>query len=239
MKQPIIGLTPAFDGENSRSYLSTSYIAAIQNAGGIPVTLPLMGTEEQYEQLAALCDGFLFTGGPDAAPGMFGEDTWFKCGAVSPIRDDMEARLFKIAYKSGKPIIGICRGIQIINICLGGTIYQDIMTQYHRENGEMPLKHRQTEAGIYPTHKDYAAPGSFFEETFGSEFAVNTFHHQAVKDVAPGCVAEVTSEDGLIEGISDPRYGFLHATQWHPEMMFPQCEGARKFFKAFVDACRK
>lgn len=121
--KPIIGITPSHNTENDDTSLRPTYPRAIRAAGGLTILLPLEGTDEDWRQLAAMCDGFLFSGGPDLHPFLFGDETHSACGNVSPVRDSMEIRLLKAAMELKKPILGICRGIQLLNVALGGTIY--------------------------------------------------------------------------------------------------------------------
>lgn len=117
--KPIIGITPSHNTENDDTSLRPTYPRAIRAAGGLTILLPLEGTDEDWRQLAAMCDGFLFSGGPDLHPFLFGDETHSACGNVSPVRDSMEIRLLKAAMELKKPILGICRGIQLLNVALG------------------------------------------------------------------------------------------------------------------------
>ena len=124
MKKPLIGVTPSLDQETKDSTCRPTYLAAIRHAGGIPVILPLKAETEDLKQLVETLDGFLFTGGPDIHPFYFGEETHEKCGNVSPERDQMELSLLPLVMAAKKPVLGICRGIQLLNVGLGGTLYQ-------------------------------------------------------------------------------------------------------------------
>ena len=236
MKKPVIGLTPSItDGALS---LPQTYLLAIENAGGLPVVLPHTASSETAEALTQLCDGMVFTGGPDVDPHLYGEAPWFKLGSLTPARDTTDPLFFRAAYKAGKPILGICRGIQLVNACMGGTLYQDLGTQFPRDNGEI-LKHRQNEDGYLKTHEVIAEEGSVIAKCYGAtRFGVNTFHHQAVKVPAPGMKVTARATDGVIEGLEKPDYGFLVCVQWHPEWLQLHCEGSKNLFKALVDACR-
>ena len=139
MKKPLIAITPSHNTENDDISMRPTYLRAVAAAGGLPVVLPLEGTEEDIAQYVDTCDGFLFSGGPDLHPFLFGEDTHQNCGNVSAARDTMEQQLFKLAFKARKPILGICRGIQEINVFLGGDIYQDLPSQYE---AAFPIAHR-------------------------------------------------------------------------------------------------
>ena len=237
MKKPVIGVTPSFDFKEKQLSLPLYYAIAIEEAGGLPIVLPHTGSAETAEGLAEVCDGFIFSGGPDIAPSIFGETPWVFLGDVSPHRDVTDTTYLHAALKTGKPIIAICRGIQLVNAVLGGTLYQDLGSQF--PNSEKLHKHRQTEERYVKTHEVTVPAGSVLEKAWGATtFRVNSFHHQAVKDPAPGFEVTAVSDDGVIEGLSNPSYGFFHMVQWHPEMMAPQDEGSKRFFRMFVDACR-
>ena len=149
MKKPVIGITPSHNTENDDISLRPTYLRAVQAAMAIPVVLPLEITQEDLGQLVHMCDGFLFSGGPDPHPFLFGEETQAHCGNASVARDTMELLLLKAAMAAGKPILGICRGAQIINVGLGGTIYQDIPSQTERSlplptNSRFPTRFHPT-----------------------------------------------------------------------------------------------
>ncbi len=137
MSKPLIGLTPGHNTETQDLFMRPAYLEALTAAGALPVVLPLDASPEDGTKLAQSFDGFLFTGGPDPHPFLFGEETHRNCGNISPRRDAMETALLSAVMKEGKPVLGICRGIQIINVALGGNIYQDIPSQYRppRESG--------------------------------------------------------------------------------------------------------
>ena len=236
MKKPLIGIT----SHNERTFTATNlkFVTAVQESGGIPVCLPLMANNDTVAAYAELCDGFLFTGGVDINPALYGEDPHYALEPTSPMRDVTDSKYFDAAYNSGKPILGVCRGIQQINVSLGGTLYQDLGIQYPRPEGVNLLEHSQKTPGYDPVHEVIAEEDSFIAEIYGgTRFAVNSFHHQAVKDVAPGCKVIARAVDGVIEAITKPGYGFLYGLQWHPEMMCTQHEEARRLFDAFVEAC--
>jgi len=236
MKKPLIGLTPSHDTKNDDVIMRPTYLGAIKAAGAIPVVLPLEASEEDLQQLVDTLDGFLFTGGPDVHPFLFGEETHINCGEVDVKRDSLEMALLPLVMKAKKPILGICRGIQSINIGLGGTIYQDIPSQFTRE---YPLVHRQPFYYDIPSHKVSITPGTRMADICKEPvIQVNSMHHQAVKNLAVGCVACAVASDGLIEAMEMPDYPYLVAVQWHPEYLWPKNQAAANLFKSFVEACR-
>lgn len=159
-RKPMIALTPNYNIDRMEPYMRPGYIRAIQHAGGIPVTLPLDNSQEDLEDIAREFDGFLFTGGPDVHPFFFGEQTQAHCGNVSPKRDTLEFALLKLVMKEKKPVLGICRGIQLLNISLGGDIYQDIPSQFRQE---FPVAHTQPFGYEIPSHTVEVVPGTLLE----------------------------------------------------------------------------
>lgn len=237
MKKPLIGLTPSHDTQTNDISMRPTYLGAIKAAGGIPVVLPLEASEEDLQQLVDTLDGFLFTGGPDLHPFLFGEETHIHCGEVSVKRDTLEMALLPLVMKAKKPLLGICRGIQSLNVGLGGTIYQDVPSQFTRD---YPLVHKQPFYYDIPSHTVNIIPGTRMADICGQPvIQVNSMHHQAVKDLAPGCIVSGTASDGLIEAIEMPEYPYLMAVQWHPEYLWPNNQAAANLFRSFIEACSK
>ena len=149
----------------------------------------------------------------------------------------MELALLKLVMEAQKPILGICRGIQLINVGLGGSLYQDIPSQV---KSDFPLAHRQTHAYKIPSHHVNVKEGSFLSRITGGclSLEVNSMHHQAIKQTAPGLEACAWASDGIIEAIEMPDYPFLLGVQWHPEYLWQDNKQAAALFEAFVDACR-
>lgn len=235
MKKPLIGITPAYNTTKMQYDLPPAYTNAVIKAGGIPVILPYTSDEEIMKQIADTCDGFLYSGGHDVAPWVYGEDPWYGLDVLAPLRDMTEVALFKPAFDSQKPILGICRGMQMVNCCLGGTLYQDLPTDYTKPQ---EINHVQTEKPVFPIHLVQVAAGSDFEKIVeDSEFNVNSFHHQAVKDIGKGLVVAANAPDGMVEALSLPGHPFLYLVQWHPEELYPQCKTSQKLFAKFIKAC--
>lgn len=235
MKKPIIGLTPSHNTENDDISMRPTYIRALEAAGALSLILPLEASKEDLAQLASLCQGFLFTGGPDPHPFLWGEETHKNCGPISVKRDQMELNLLTIAMEQKKPILGICRGAQILNIGLGGDIYQDISSQYR---SAFPIAHTQPLPYRYPSHhvdvKKNTLLASFGDDT---TISVNSCHHQAIRKLANGLVAGGVAPDGIVEEIELPDYPFFVGVQWHPEHLWETDRCARNLFQAFVRAC--
>lgn len=237
MKKKLIGLTPSHNTTNDDISMRPTYLRAIAAAGAIPVVLPLEADEEELRQLVDCLDGFLFAGGPDVHPFLFGEQTQAFCGEVSPARDHMELTLLPLVMAAGKPILGICRGIQVINISLGGTIYQDIPSQWNKDS-DFPIAHSQVFSYTLPAHRvDVTAGTRLAHIAQDTVLQVNSMHHQAVKDVAPGLIVCGHGPDGLIEAVEKPDYPYLLGVQWHPEYLREKDAAAMRIFQSFVDAC--
>ena len=237
MKKCMIGLTPSHNADSDEVFLRSTYMNAISAAGAIPVILPLEATPDDYRQIAETFDGFLFTGGPDLHPFLFGEETHPQCGSVSPKRDSMELALLPLVMQLRKPILGICRGIQTLNVGLGGTLYQDIPSQTVQK---IPISHKQPFHYTSPSHRVDILPDTrLMEICRKSVIHVNSMHHQAIKDLAPGLQASALDPNGLIEAAELPDYPYFIGVQWHPEFLWQQDPDAAALFLSFADACRQ
>lgn len=237
MKKPVICITPSHNTENDDLSLRPTYARAISAAGGLPIVMTLEAGQEDINQLVSLCDGFLFSGGPDPHPFLFGEDTQAHCGNVSLIRDRLELMLLKKAMEARKPILGICRGIQLINVALGGDIYQDIPSQ---TDSSFPIAHKQPFQYSCPSHHVAVAKDTLLAAMAEGqpELEVNSMHHQACRQTAPGLTASGYAPDGLIEALEMPDYPFLMGVQWHPEYLWQKDKAAANLFKQFIAACK-
>lgn len=234
MKKPLIALTPACDSTSSDLLMRPTYMRAIAAAGGLPIILPLETTREDLIQAVSTFDGFLFTGGPDVHPFHFQEETLHGCGSISELRDGMELELFKLAVRTNKPILGICRGIQVMNIAAGGDIYQDIHSQLQLEP---KLAHQQGAPYSMPAHLVTITENTLIHQILGSaRVRVNSMHHQTVRKVAPSFTAAGHSVDGLIEAIYMPDKEFVIGVQWHPEYLWEKDPAAARLFASFVRA---
>lgn len=252
MKKPLIGITPQYDYDRNRVWIGPNYLDAIRAAGGVPILLPLNIDKDELAVVANACDGFLFSGGPDISPFRFGEETIKQCGVIVPERDLMEENLFSLTMETDKPILGICRGIQVLNVFLGGTIYQDISTQFKPKwqfpittvdgaPGSLPniqLSHSQESGNTVLTHSINVEEDSLLYDIVSKDtIFVNSFHHQAIKDLAPSLKLAATSPDSLIEAVYLPEKPFFLGVQWHPEHLFRTSDDAFNLFKAFINAC--
>lgn len=237
--RPVIGLTHSIQLDEKKLYMPMSYSNVIREAGGTPVLLPINREDEVIEAYAALVDGVVFSGGDDIDPTVYGEDQLCACGDVCPLRDEFEIKLCRILLVKypEKPILGVCRGEQVLNVALGGTLYQDVKSQ-------LPgcIAHQQHQIAPYTSHSVTIDDGTKLHAIYGdTKIATNSFHHQAVKDIAPGLIITARAADGVIEGFEKPDHPYFIGVQWHPERLVEREENAahKQLFKSFVDACRK
>lgn len=234
MKKPIIGVTPLFDRERDSYWMLPGYLQGLEQAGAIPIVLPLTADVGDLSQLTQLCDGILFTGGQDVSPSLYGAERKAACGEVCAARDEMEQALLRLALEQDLPIFGICRGIQFLNAALGGTLYQDLPTEHPSRT-----QHHMTPPYDRAVHRVTLLPDTPLAELLGVQtMGVNSYHHQAVQDLAPELVEMARSEDGLVEAVCLPTKRFVWAVQWHPEFSFRVDAHSRKLFSAFVQAAQ-
>ncbi len=223
---PIIGLTVGLN-EEARVYdINRDYVDALVRAGATPVALPIVGDESTWEKMLAGMDGFVFTGGGDVDPALYNEEMLPFCGAPYAARDRQEWYLIRGALRLRKPFLGICRGMQVCNCVMGGTLYQDIAEQYSKE-----LRHPRGDIGRQYAHAAALVPGTRLHALIGADtISVNSRHHQGVKALAPGLVASAHAPDGLIEAF-DMADGFpAICVQWHPESLSDRYPEAQKLF---------
>ena len=231
MKQsPIIGVTPLWDAERKSVWMLPDYLDGIKAAGGIPVVLPLEMSEEDADRIVKTCDGFLFTGGQDVTPELYGAKN-DPSVISSPERDKLERLLLSKALTSDKAILGICRGLQFINVFLGGTLWQDLPSQHPSE-----IVHRQGKPYCVPTHK-VMLEGSLRTLLGKETIEVNTLHHQAAKDLGVDLIPMAVAPDGIIEAVQMAGKRFVWAVQWHPEYMFKTDPDSLAIFSFFVKHC--
>ena len=224
------GIRP--DGDTSRVRLTAAYVTALENAGLIPLIVPPLSNPDAASAVLDSVAGLVLTGGEDVDPARYGEKRHEKVLSVNPARDATEAALIQEAKERGTPVLAICRGIQILNVALGGTLVQDIATQCKTD-----ISHDEDTARDERSHEISVEPGSLIADAIGTEHArVNSFHHQSVKRVADGMRITARSPDGVIEGMeSTDKDWWVMAVQWHPEEMTESAEPwDRGLFKAFA-----
>lgn len=233
--RPVIGIT--LDSEEPGGYssfpwyaLRQNYCGAVAEAGGLPMALP--HEPELAEAYLARIDGLVVTGGAfDVDPALFGAGTRHATVKLKTRRTQFELAVLRGALERGMPILGICGGQQLLNVVLGGTLIQHIPDEIAD-----CLAHEQSNPRDEPGHEVELVAGSRLAAIAGtSRIAVNSSHHQAVKQVAPGCIADAIAPDGVVEGIEDPRRRFCIGVQWHPEFTLSPADAA--LYRAFIEAC--
>lgn len=231
--RPLIGITAT---NGSRTSLPNTYWRAVANAGGIPIIIPVSDDAAMLAQLIGRLDGVLLSGGADVAPEFFGEPPHEALGEVDSLRDRCELAVLHIAGKTGIPVFGICRGVQMINVAYGGTLWQDLPAQYSDS-----LSHRQRESGSVGTHTIVIESGSRLSDALQCDScSVNTFHHQAVKGIAGGFVATARTADGVIEAIEASDGRPVWGVQFHPEIMADSGdESMASLFSIFISDARR
>lgn len=233
--RPLIAITGSHDYENGRSIFNEGYYHAVEAAGGIPVLIPMLKEQATIAELIRRVDGVLFAGGPDLDPVYFGQEPHPKMGRITPERDALEIALAKEAFALDLPVLGICRGIQLLNVVAGGTIIQDIPSK----SGEW-IKHSQDAPRWYPTHSVKIAADSRLKDMLSvTEIRTNSFHHQAIDTPAPIFTVTAKAPDGIIEAVESTEHKFVVGVQWHPEEMFEKDPRFLGIFQAFVEACKK
>jgi putative glutamine amidotransferase len=235
VKRPRIGVTGVWhhwNDELAGVFVGADYTDGIIQAGGVPFAVPYTEEEKTLTAYAEMMDGLLLTGGVDVDPLFFGEEPIKGLGEVCPERDRLEMALVEKVLDMNKPVLAICRGMQVLNVAAGGTLFQDI---YQQCKGV--LQHRQRSPRWHPTHSVVIKNGSKWHRIFGADrIRVNSFHHQAVKEVAPGFEATGYAEDGVIEAMESARHAFALGIQCHPENLWRKNSMFRNLFAAFVEA---
>jgi putative glutamine amidotransferase len=240
MHRPVIGITSsqfidkASHGAFNRHSVSRAYSDAVHRAGGVPMILPFFA--DVADEMLDLIDGLILSGGADIDPARFGDSEIHpQTYDILPERDAAEFALTAGALERDMPVLGICRGIQVLNVAMGGTLYQDVPDQFGPKIG-----HRQQDRQIaadQPGHQVASAAGSLLERIYGlTQIPVNSFHHQAVRDAAPGTTVSGIASDGLIEAIESPEHRFVLGVQWHPELMFATDDIHLAPFRGLVEA---
>ena len=232
--QPLIGIVPLIDYQRDSLWMLPGYLNGIIRAGGVPVMLPLTSDPDVLYRAMDVCSGFLLTGGQDVSPQLYGDRPLPQCGEVSPERDAMETMLLQKALESDKAVLGICRGIQFLNVYCGGTLWQDLQTQRPSDT-----EHHMSPPYVRTVHRVSIIPDTMLHQILGCmELNVNSYHHQAIKKLGGGLQTAAVSEDGLFEGVVMPLHRFVCAVQWHPEFASPDDAAAQKLFAAFIAAAR-
>lgn len=231
---PVIGVSSNLNGEVLS--VSTANVHAVARFGGVPIVLPNL-LEAEVEVIASMLDGLLLTGGGDIDPTLFGEEPHPRLGSIVPERDAFEVQLIQKMLEKNKPILGICRGAQILSIAAGGDMYQDIYSQ----SSEQLLQHDQQAPNWHATHFVHVTKGSILHDAAGvEEFKVNSFHHQAVRHIPNGFSVSGIASDGIIEAFESGNHSFVMGIQWHPESLLMKDDlVSAAIFERFIEACAK
>ncbi len=231
--RPVIGVMPLVDEDKDSLWMLPGYLNGVLEAGGIPVIFPLINDVDIIRQMVSSVQGVLLTGGHDVNPALYGEEPIPECGKSNPERDFMERIILDLALQNDIPVLGICRGIQFLNVFLGGTLYQDLPTQHPSK-----IEHHQMPPYSKPIHRVKIKSDCGLSELLDvKSFKVNSYHHQAIKDLADDLKVMAVSEDKIIEAVEMPGKKFVWAVQWHPEFSYRRDERNKKIFDEFVRHC--
>lgn len=233
MKTPMIGLTLRLPAAKNHA-VGTAYLASVQAGGGAPFLIPA-GCPEWADDYMALADGLILTGGIDVNPLLYGQEPVPQVTDCNTATDKGEFALLEAAIRQHKPVLGICRGIQVLNVALGGTLYQDIPSQ-------IPgcFCHRQSDSDrAEGTHTVHIQPDTCLHGILQKEKIItNSFHHQSVREVGRGLTVSARTGDGVVEAVESAD-GMILGVQWHPEQMWETDADALRLFAWFCDRCRK
>lgn len=231
--RPLIGISSGYDRETGRYRLKAAYLEAVHMAGGTPVMIG--GTKEDAAEILPHLNGIVLSGGGDIEPHHFGESAHPRLGELEPERDAYELELARLAHHKRIPVLGICRGCQVMAVSGGSRLYQDIPSQCPSE-----IRHVQDAARAAMTHRVQIFPNTRLAAVIGAEsIDVNSFHHQSVHTVPAGHVQSAAAPDGIVEGFEDPAHPFYIAVQWHPEDLVGQSAAARALFASLVKAAQE
>lgn len=238
MKSKIIGISANIEiatdsvpfAGRKRVRLYNGYVNSVIQAGGIPIIIPVTTDKNILKEYIELMDGLIISGGYDVDPARYNEDPHPLLQGTFPERDEFEFTLAKMAMDKEIPLLGICRGHQILNVLNGGTLYQDISLK----EGSF-IKHAQSSHGTVVTHKINIEKDSMLYSILGDSTMVNSLHHLSIKDLAPGFKIVATANDGVIEAIEKEGDYFAMGVQWHPEVLSEDNESMSDLFKYFIN----
>ena len=239
--RPVIGISAhptLHDYRGNKSTIQScgeNYLFSLEAVGAVPLILPIYDDPEALDRYVGLCDGYLIPGGIDVNPISYGETPHPLLETTRLDFDEYQLHLIERMRVSKKPVLAICRGIQIVNVAYGGTLYQDVSL-----HGEGTMRHSQvdiTPGGI--SHRVSIEDGSILHRLYGSELWTNSYHHQSIKDLGAGLRITARADDGIIEAVEATDHPYLHAVQWHPESFFPRPDNYMlAIFEDFVKQCR-
>lgn len=236
--KPLIGITASMDLSGKEYTTNKDYTKAIIQMGGIPVVLPYLSNDLDIKSIVGKLDGLYATGGYDIDPTLFNEEPHINLGTIIPERDKFEITLIKKTLEANKPILAVCRGCQILNIAIGGDMYQDIYSQIDHTL----LQHQQNAPTGHGSHFVQIQNDSLLQKLSKTDkIKVNSRHHQANRRVPKPLVISGRSNDGIIEAVESEEHNFVLGLQWHPENMLSEQNDkvSSKIFTGFIEACKK
>lgn len=227
--KPKIGIVICGFVEN-KQFVTNAYIQSVRYSGGIPLVLPLIRSDNLIHDYIALCDGFLFCGGNDITPLLFGQEPKNGNGRTNITLDLFQIRLMKQVLTSRKPVLSICRGMQVYNVACGGTIYQDISLQPGKHLDHMQQSYSRSEV----SHRITVERGTMLKNCIGSTLFVNSYHHQTIDKPGKNLIVSARASDSTVEALEMPSHPFAIGVQWHPECMYRTSPEMRKLFGEFI-----
>lgn len=230
---PIIGIVICGLAD-SRQFVTDTYIQAIEHAGGVPLIIPRVMDTAQFSCYSAICDGFLFCGGDDISPRLFGEDLLTDKGHTDENTDRFHLELMRHLLPLSHPLLCICRGMQVLNIALGGNIYQDISLRTEHSINHMQISQNRGDV----SHKVSFSYNSMLYNICGDCMETNSFHHQCIKTVGSDLKITGIAADGVVEAVESTSRTFCLGIQWHPECMYHSFPPMRELFFRFIEQAR-
>lgn len=230
--RPVIGCMPLYDDKMESYWMIPGYMKMLEEQKAILFMLPLTEDKDTLDYFISICNGFLFTGGHDISSEIYGEMRSPKCGTTCKVRDKMEMYILKEAVKRNQSVLGICRGIQMMNVCFGGNLYQDLPTEYKCTD-----KHYMKPPYDRISHYVNIKENTMLFDIIGKKrIGVNSYHHQAIKVLSPEFREMAVSDDGIIEAIYMPESSFIVGVQWHPEFNYKTDVNSAKLVSSFVNS---
>lgn len=228
----VVGIMPLYDEEKESYWMLPGYMKMLEREAVVPLMLPLTEDKNILDYFLENCQGFVLTGGQDVSPKFYKAELSKRCGVVCEMRDQMEEYILKEAVKRDRSVLGICRGIQFINACFGGDLYQDLETEYKSK-----VNHHMRPPYNRVVHEvNILKDTPLFDILEKEKIGVNSYHHQAIKSLSPQLRKMAVSEDGLVEAVYMPGKRFIVGVQWHPEFSYETDENSVKIVKAFTDS---
>ncbi len=237
---PVIGISTNFLTVDKgkflgmeRIYVNKDYVDAVNKAGGVPLLLPPVEDAETVCRYVRLCDGFILSGGGDINPALYGEIPHPKLEEFHSILDRSQWLLTQEILRADKPLLAVCRGVQLLNVVQGGSLWQDVSAIDHPV-----MLHSQFSPRGDLFHPVDIAQDSILHRLFGDKLVVNSFHHQCLKDPGKGLEITATAPDGIIEAVEMPDHRFVIGIQWHPEMLLTASDTMLPLFRQLMLACQ-